>query len=223
MPLNIPVGDGVAAWHFRYDNDPEEMVCTMGVRPATPPLAQGAAERLLAAWRTHLLPQQLSTVQLLRCTVRTRQDGGGDIVHVATPSTTAIGTTTGSGLPSNSAIIVEKLTLRAGRRGRGRMFVPGINDTQVDNAGLVAAANIASWNTALQAFLGALGAVSGGTPVQSPVIPLLLHGSTTETVRSSSPGSRTVTVTEVGEGPLPDEITNFVIDPRIGTQRRRLR
>ena|SRR5215212_1782028 len=56
-------------------------------------------------------------------------------------SFTSEGSETGSGsnqlAPSNVSYLVKKLTTDAGRRGRGRMFIPFVREDHVDNAGVL--------------------------------------------------------------------------------------
>lgn len=223
MPLTIPAGDGIATFRLRYDNDSEEMVTTLGVRALSAPLGADHALRLRSIWATRIQPQLLITVTFLGVVLRVRQDGGGDQVYESNPTSPVAGATSGSGFPPNTAVLVEKITGRAGRRGRGRMFIPGINDTQADNAGNVAAANITSWNNALSGFLADLQADPGAAGTGAAVRPLLFHGNTTSTDRSTSGGVTTITRTVGAAGPGPDFITQLTLDPKLATQRRRMR
>lgn len=224
MALNIPAGDAVASLEFMFDNDPEPMYCTIGLRAAVAPLDASHAERLFSAWRQNGLTRQVSSAQLRGAIVRVQQDGGGTVVYEHRPAAPVNGGTVASGFPSNVAVIAEKLTARAGRRGRGRLFVPGIPDTDADNAGVLSSSAVTGWNTVLLGFhQNLLGQTGGGTLEGADVVPLLFHGPTTTTTRTTGPGTRTVTTTEGAPGPLPDVITGFSVDNMVGTQRRRLR
>lgn len=93
----------------------------------------------------------------------------------------------------NLAYLVEKNTALGGRRGRGRMFLPGVTESGIGSAGgldsTVAsdfATNLGNW---FDTFAGA------------GVSPVLLHSDATS----------------------PTPITSFTIDPTVATQRNRLR
>ena len=123
-------------------------------------------------------------------------DGSADLVYQS-DITVAGGKTNATCVPPNCAILARKATARGGRRGRGRMYIPfAINDSDVDEAGLITSAYRTTINNALQAFLTALGVNS--------VPMVLLH----------SPGL-------TSQGP-PDTVLSLVADTLIGTQRRRL-
>lgn len=104
------------------------------------------------------------------------------------------------GLPQNCAILVHKRTGFAGRIGRGRNYFPGLADTEVSEIGQITAGVVTSWQTAMNAWLAAVNAVTDvGTFV-------LLH---------NDPGA--------GSAENPYEVTALTVDPVIATQRRRLR
>ena len=101
-----------------------------------------------------------------------------------------------SNSPPQVAWLVRKVTGFGGRTGRGRMFLPGVPEGYVDNDGSVVGANASLLTDEPEAWRIALAGVG--------LIPTLLHG-------PNSPVS----------SPIP--ITEFVVDPRTATQRRRLR
>lgn len=220
MPLTIPVGDALVAYHFRFGGDLEDMIITIGGRAVAGPFSLLHTERFGQAWRVNMLPFQSSGGVLAKVVARVRQDGGGDIVHEWVPSPVAGGGSAGTTFPPNVALLVRKHTNRGGRRGRGRWFVPGIVETLADNDGSVPSASIASWNTALDAYRTDLG---GALLSGSPVEPLLFHNNSTTTTTTTGPGSKTITITEGAAGPAPDVITDFTVDTKVATQRRRLR
>lgn len=224
MPLTIPAGEGTAAVRMRYGADPEEMVCTFGIRAGGSVLNTASAERILAAWIARIRPLQDDSIGIVGVTIRVRDDGGGDFVYDAAPAAASVGGTVGAGLPSNCAILARKFTGRAGRRGRGRMFIPGINEGAIDEVGLLTPAGITAWDGALANFLADLGAAAtAGPPATAPVIMTVQHNNTTSSTRNSGGGVTTVTTTQGAAGPLPDVVTQLRVDGRIGTQRRRLR
>jgi hypothetical protein len=123
-------------------------------------------------------------------------DGAEDLVYMA-EYTTIGGNSLSNALPPNCAVLARKTTARGGRRGRGRMYIPWcVAETGVDEAGQIAGANRTPINTALAAFLTALGV--------NTVPMVLLH----------NPG-----LTAPG---APNTVLTLVADPLIATQRRRL-
>lgn len=221
MPLTIPPGDALGAYHFRQVNDPEEMLVTFGVRPTVGPFDAQHLLRLESAWRTAILPNMSVDLSLVRTTVSVAQDGGDPILFERAPATAAPGTAAGTVFPPNVAIIIRKLTALGGRRGRGRFFLPGMLESFADNAGFVSSSSQSSLNTAFATYLTALGAAAGAG--EKPVIPLLLHNNSSTTTRSTGGGTTTITITEGAAGPVPTVITGYQCDPKVGTQRRRLR
>lgn len=224
MPLTIPAGHGLAAIHHRYTGDNEDMIVTLGARPGVPPLDVGAAERIGTAWRFHVMNQLSTALTLTKVSLRVRQDDGGDLLFEWTPPSVAGGGQTFAGAPSNVSLLVHKQTSRSGRRGRGRMFVPGITEDRVNQDGTIPGASLTAIQTAFTNFRTALGAAPDVNVTGDAVVPVLFHGNTTDTV-VTRPSSTTVvrTVTTGAAGPLPDDITGLTVDSRVATQRRRLR
>lgn len=104
-----------------------------------------------------------------------------------------VGTATGEGLAPNSALLVSKNTAFGGRRGRGRMYWPGIQDGTIDDYGHVTTASLATYQSKFTAFLA--------SHVSSNIPMVLLHGS---------------------NPPLPYLVTTLAVQTLMGTQRRRL-
>lgn len=99
-------------------------------------------------------------------------------------------------LPVNSCWLIKKVTDRGGRKGRGRMYWPGVQADAIEDAGNLEAGVVSSGTTAFG------GLVSDWiTDFGSP--PVLLH-------------------TVSGDG-APDVIVDFNLDGKIATQRNRLR
>lgn len=96
--------------------------------------------------------------------------------------------------PQNCSLLVRKSTALGGRAGRGRMFLPPFN---LDEGNVDAKGMLdLDYLNDMQTLFNA---------VFLPVAPVILHDSAT-------PGA-----------PAPTPITGWTVDPRIATQRRRLR
>lgn len=102
--------------------------------------------------------------------------------------------TVASGASPNVAYLVSKLTAQGGRRGRGRLYLPGVTEAGINNSGTVLAATVTNIQTAFTA-MHAL-AIADSRPY------VLLHSSTEH---------------------FPDLITSFVAQSIGATQRRRMR
>jgi len=96
----------------------------------------------------------------------------------------------------NGALLVHKTTDSGGRSGRGRMFFPGIPENQTDSDGTVHGGYLSTIAGLLEDWRGKL--------ITDLIIPVLLH---------SDPETDL----------LPTEITGFVPQAKLATQRRRLR
>jgi hypothetical protein len=96
----------------------------------------------------------------------------------------------------NTAFLVRKITDDGGRAGRGRFYLPGVPSSQVDDGGQLDTTWAANLQSALDDFHTAMAA--------SDMTPVVLHGA----------GSPITT---------PSPVTSLQLDPRVATQRRRLR
>lgn len=122
------------------------------------------------------------------------QDGGDLRIDGSRAPTPYTGAPTA--LPPNCALLVRKITASGGRRGRGRFYLPGVIEAYADGAGLIDSGTIAILQT------------NAGTMLSN----LLLDADIAQVVLLHSTAPFTPTV-----------ITNFVVQNRLATQRRRLR
>jgi hypothetical protein len=103
-------------------------------------------------------------------------------------------------LPQSVALLLQKRTGLSGRRNRGRMYLPGINEAVVDSRGQVLAASIASLNASLATWLGKFGTIMADFDNM-----VILHS------------------LGISGAPPPTVVTQMLVDPVAATQRRRLR
>lgn len=96
--------------------------------------------------------------------------------------------------PQQVSALLRKHTGLAGRRNRGRCYLPGINETKVNADGTLTSAHHAALETAWAASFGALAGAD------APLV--ILHDSATVT---------------------PTPVTSTSVGLRVATQRRRLR
>lgn len=185
----IPAGAAqvLVAWRSSVTGPP--YVATYGVTGTTPTVAQ--ANAIMAIWVARWqvgVPASLSLTD-----VQIWQGPTGALTIVQSSSAPNVGGSAQLSLPVNCSTLVRKVTALGGRRGRGRMHLPGALETNVDGSGALTPASITTYNTRLGQVLADHAAA--GFPM------VLLH----------SLGSST-----------PTPITNLNVSPLIGTQGRRL-
>lgn len=118
----------------------------------------------------------------------------GNAVHAqATPAAPTAGSVSGTGIPPNTALLVRKRTLGAGAGSAGRMYVPGASTSEVSTAGFLNLTFQGDVTAAFATFLADMQLAS----LQPVVI--------------------------ASDGSGWNEITSFLCQDRVATQRRRLR
>lgn len=202
--LIIPPGFGQVSWRFTLTGDPEPIIFTMGVDLGDAAgdfqtACNRATNCFTTAWAVSDISNQYS---FMGTTLRVGQDGAPPLIFETNPGAYT-GTFTGAILPQNCAFLVRKLTASAGRRNRGRFYLPpfGVGEGSVDAKGVIDSSGVTNIQNRVNAFRTAL--ISTAT-IELP--PVILH----------STGSLPTV-------PAPTPITAFTVDPIIATQRRRLR
>ena len=151
------------------------------------------ATEIATRWELDVMPILSQDVELQEVRVKF---GPNDVGPIGQFAGTAVGGLNSAAIEPNSTILVRKLTAFGGRTGRGRMYVPGLGDLQVDSAGNILSSPLSIAQAAFTDLLTSLDA--GGLPM------FLLHD-------EDSPVS------------TPLEVTSLSVDTKIATQRRRLR
>ncbi len=200
MPQILPAGFGEVIHSLLLATDPEPMAITYGVAfDGQAPLdAQQTVEDLHGAFAGSLLGIPHSSYSLQSTELRFKVAELGPI-QVAITIQPIMGGGTAAPLPQNSALLFHKRSGAAGRRNRGRFYLPGVGEGAVDGAGRVGAPDVAAFNTLVTSFLGAV------VTAESVANMVILHSD--------------------GISTAPDPtIVNFMnCDTVIATQRRRLR
>lgn len=199
MSVVVPFGEHQCALRWSLSGDPDEMICTLGMQSdgVTPHSAQEAAEAVynaaIAAGSIAGPGAMIAPWTFVGVTAYQASLEGTVVYEMTLP----VSFTAGSqlSLPQNCAALVRKKTLASGRRNVGRMFLPAgyLNETSVTPAGVIADADYASLGNRLGVFYGQL--------VLEDLHPVLFHS----------------------DGEPSTEISAFVLDRVIATQRRRLR
>lgn len=162
-------------------------VVTLGLNSPTP-MTLAKVEGIITAWSS---PGPLAEMNAeWRLSSTTVANGTGALFTL----TTVVGALGGgSPAPPNCTFLVKKVTGVGGRKNRGRMYLPGVGESDVDGIGGVLAAKVTGLNIAFTSFMTALAALD--------ISPCILH---TEALPSTG-------------------ILSFQTENLIATQRRRLR
>jgi len=202
MSLIIPPGFVQLVHRFRIATDPEEMVFTMGAELGTetdPDTVAGlAAGALLEAFGTGYWSNESVFVGV------TAYLGNDGPTIVGEYIVDEVGTDSRATLPSNCAFLIKKRTGLAGRRGRGRCYLPScfLPESLVDSMGNISEVRHDADEVAVADWYDAL-CVS--TPIRFADL-VVFH---------DSEGS--------GPEPAPTVVTALQADQRIATRRTRMR
>lgn len=186
----IPPGFAHVLHSFRLDGTDRRAAITYGIELAGSAFLDARAADIHAAAAEHLMPELTTNTVLERTLVK---QGPNDVGPVAEFAQSVSGGANEGVSPPNTAYLVRKRTALGGRRNRGRLFLPGVAESNVGNGGQVAAGTVAALQTAFDDFRDAL------TALDSPLV--LLHSASSD----------------------PTDIIRLVVDARVATQRRRLR
>lgn len=203
MTLVIPPGHAQASIEFLSDYDPDPWYTTFGVQLVD---AEGdftyMANFAASAFETGFQAILSNEVMITACELRVGQDGGPPLLVRVNRGNR--GGSSADMLPQNCAALIRKGTNRAGRTGRGRMYLPGVlPENKVSQTGIIASDHLGVLEGAAEAFLEALDDPIAPPSPTSPMV--LLHN-------AFVPG-----------GTTPDPVVSLIPDNRIATQRRRLR
>jgi hypothetical protein len=190
----IPTGYAQINWKFTGTSCPNGAEVTLGVDISsyggTPAAAAGDA---IVAYNDNIDGIMPATVTLASVLVKFGPNATGPSAE--SPSGNA-GSGGGASTSPNVAWLVHKTTAQGGRAGRGRMYWPGVQESEVDPSGNLSTAFVTGAQTAVDGFLADLSTAL--------LIPVVLHG-------AASPLS------------TPTTILSLEVDGVAATQRRRMR
>jgi hypothetical protein len=186
MVLFIPEGFYEAACHHVTAGSLREAVCTFGVFYDGTDLA-GDAEDVITSWGAHVVANLGDRVTFTKFTLRSAEGTvlDRDVSIAATVSQELVA--------PNTAYLVRKATALAGRKHRGRMYLPGVTEPSIDSVGQLTSSKVTELQGALNSFVSEAGVANFTLAI--------LHNDTT----------------------APTVVTALTIQPRVATQRRRLR
>lgn len=200
----IPDEHLLVAFHHEQASVPDEMICTIGLdcNDAAPLLAD--LELVADAWADEIVTPLLSVDQSLVRVTFSNADGVLHSIDRSDAGTEALAMS-----PVSNAVIVEKRSSLAGRRNRGRLYLPAVIETEVGSNGVISTTLRDGVNLDFANFLAAVEAIAGATYEL-----VILH---------SKGWDGGVEPADPGNAPVPTLITSFYARSLIGTQRRRLR
>lgn len=190
MPVVIPSGFCQATVNFGGNGLAFPGAVVLGFDQGGGADPDDVAETIYDTWASTILTLQTSAITLESVLVKFGPNTTGPSgEHTGAE----VGGLSGQGSPSNCAYLVRKNTALGGRRGRGRMYIPGCLETSVGSDGAILEPDLANIQDQVTAFGAAL--VLAGLPM------VVLHSDAT----------------------TPTPVTTLVVQAVIATQRRRLR
>lgn len=200
---NLPVGHGDVSFIMQQTGISAPFICTMSFNFTSQPTVTNM-NYLHQQWGDHLMPLVHAGISLVRVHAFYKLDASNDTVHdstsAAVPGTGGIATT---GTAPHTALLIRKHTALAGRRNVGRMYLPGVTEEDIDQAGSVNSTYLAAAETAVDAFFGLI----------TQYNPEIVHS------KQYDPEEEAVPPTP----PAPTPITSLSVDNFCATQRRRLK
>jgi hypothetical protein len=193
--MTIPTGFGQINWIMGGLALPTEAQVTMGVDlTGFSGDAVDFADAAVDAWDTAGVNGiQCTEVGLIRTLVKMGPDATGPSHE---RSSLIGGAVTATVVPPNVALLVRKITDLGGRAGRGRLYLPGLDEDEVNGQGTISGGLASTAQGVFNALATAL--------IGADLFPVVLHGE----------GSPITT---------PTPITSLSVDSTVATQRRRLR
>jgi hypothetical protein len=196
--LHLPTGFYTYSFKFGGTSAPSGAAMTGCGIKTNASTELGIAQTLGTTFISRLSAFGPSTLTLQEVYVRLGADVGTGVSY--TEPYAATGASSSAGASPGVAYLIRHQTGLGGRRGRGRWYLPGVIEPQVDQGGVVLPTFVASVNTALTGMLGDLSTAG---------IPLAV-------------GHR---YPEFFTGPklVPNVITTSFLDSKVASQRKRQR
>jgi hypothetical protein len=171
-PLIRDDGDGIITFHHALAYASGEADVTCGFRTGSTNV-QECSDKAFDSWATNIMPA--ANNQLYLYSTRTQLMVSGAIqVWESFRSGFVNGAQTGQCLPSATAVLVQKHSGLAGRKNRGRMFMPGISASDVASGGdpnSLSATRLVTWQNAFTALYTDMIDSSPGPQLN----PIILH------------------------------------------------
>lgn len=188
--MQIPTGHGHALLTFSGVCAPLGAACTVGFENVPDFSPAVCAGFIVDHWEAYVMPHTSSALTFLGCLVKL---GPNETGPSGFNGSAAVGGQAATGVSPAVTYLARKNTLLGGRKGRGRMYIPGPTEGSVSTAGVILEATRANLEAALTSFRSEL--------ANDGIILELLHNDST----------------------VPTTITSFTVDSVAATQRRRQR
>lgn len=147
----IPLGSGQVNWQFDGPQAPTGAEVTMGFNlDGFVNTAAAAAETLATVWQDNMLAVQTLSIRLATTLVKFGPDDTGPTGEF---TSNQVGVINSDPVSPAVAVLVQKVTNAGGRAGRGRFFMPGMAEADVDASGLVDTAYLTAVQTACAGLL----------------------------------------------------------------------
>lgn len=169
------------------------------------------ADHICAPWQDNILSQVAGNITFLGChfvDLDSLSGETGDRGPTAGHPTTGAIVGTPFISPQVSYLVHKSAGSHRGTRN-GRMYVPGLAESEVDEAGIVQASRVTSFNTKLESFRSALATIGGPLITSTAWRVVHVHKGDPEDPATWTWSSST--------------ITSAFLDVKVATQRRRLR
>ena len=189
--MHIPDGFGQCNWSFGGSGLPHGAQCTIGFEVVVPTDIDDIAAIFGAAWDEHMLPNQNDAVTLINTHIKLGPNDTGAFFDL---SSSAAGGDGDAMVPPNVSYIFKKSTGLGGKHGHGRLYMPGVSESRVNDSGDIGSTWVTQLSNGAAALLDDI--ETAGLPAR------LLHA---------------------GASPVPTPITGMTAEARCATQRRRLR
>lgn len=188
-----PPTSGYARALFVFSGDDVPLGAATSIGLEAPPTGfdDAIAQSVLDAYVDNMLGLSTAGVTLDELRLKVGPEASGPTIVIASGDS---GEQAAAAAPPNVSNLVRLGVENVSNRFGGRMFVPGVNEGQVDGAGLWSSAYLSDGQLKVNGFLSDLVLQAGCAPV----------------VFSST-------------GAPPRLVTTGTLDPRVATQRRRLR
>jgi hypothetical protein len=197
MAKTVPVGYVDFVLNILRAGDPDPYAVTFGAKIDGGPFTALHLDAIAATTGTMLDQETQPEDTLVGLTAYVANDGPPFIYE---QEMSTVGTSPGDCASQNCALIITKNTGLGGRWNKGRMFWPSVNEAAITPVGALAGAYRTGTETAFNLWRTEITGLPGTYGISELS---LFH--------------------DESLGILPTPITSFVVEPVIGTQRRRLR
>lgn len=195
MSARIPPGFAEIWTQYNQAADPEPMFTAIGVELASGVAPSSDLVQALTSIADGAIDNIVSSELTIGPGYMVFGQDGGDL-RIDSPNPPVAGLNGPNALTINTAVLVRKLTASGGRRGRGRMYIPGLPEGNVATAGNITPSVVPTLQTAIDSLL----------------TNLVAHASVERCVLFHDTAPFT-----------PTTITSLEVQRKVATQRRRLR